>query len=141
MALDLKCKCGHNRQDHFHSQLECERCECGEFQLNTDINITLNYQDDTFYKLIEEIKFLHDKKRQDYGQEGDPLANVRASQQFGVSPWLGAIIRLNDKVTRIGSFAKKGVLANESIEDSMMDIAVYALIALQLYREEKANAG
>jgi len=47
------------------------------------------------------------------------------------------LVRLNDKIVRLKSFAKKGKLANESAKDSMMDIAVYALIALILYEEEK----
>jgi len=91
--------------------------------------------DQKFDSLLREIAALHDKKAQDYGSYDDPLANVRASLGFGIPPWLGAVLRLNDKVVRIQSFARKGILANESLEDSILDIAVYALIALQLYRE------
>jgi len=92
--------------------------------------------DPRFHALLREIGDLHDKKQQDYGSDTDPLANVRASQQYGVAPWIGTLVRMNDKVHRLQQFAKKGALANESAEDSMMDIAVYALIALVLYREE-----
>ncbi len=35
--------------------------------------------------------------------------------------------------------AERGTLANESAEDSMMDVAVYALIALRLYRESSQS--
>jgi len=96
--------------------------------------------DSRFHLLINEMAALHDRKQCDYGTDGDPFANVRASEQFGVSPWVGALIRLNDKVTRLKSFAQKGALANESAEDSMLDIAVYALISLILYREEAVDA-
>lgn len=89
-----------------------------------------------FHELLNQIGELHDQKRADYGSDTDPFANVRASQEFGVAPWIGALIRLNDKVTRLKTFAMKGELQNESAEDSMMDIAVYALIGLLLYREE-----
>jgi hypothetical protein len=89
-----------------------------------------------FHALLEKIGALHDKKQRDYGSATDPFANVRASQEFGVKPWVGALVRLNDKVTRLKAFATKGELANESAEDSMLDIAVYALIALILYQEE-----
>ena len=88
-----------------------------------------------FHRLLTEIGALHDRKQRDYGSSSDPFANVRASQEFGVPAWVGALIRLNDKVTRLKSFATRGELANESAEDSMLDIAVYALIALILYRE------
>lgn len=91
--------------------------------------------DPRFHALLKEIGDLHDKKQEDYGVETDPFANVRASEDFGVDSWVGALVRLNDKVTRLKHFAQKKTLANESAEDSMMDIAVYALIALILYRE------
>ncbi len=96
--------------------------------------------DPRFHALLKEIGELHDRKQSDYGAEKDPFANVRASEKWGVAPWVGALVRLNDKVTRLQSFARKGSLANESAEDSMLDIAVYALISLILYREEKERA-
>jgi hypothetical protein len=92
--------------------------------------------DPRFHELLDEIGRLHDKKQQDYGTDVDPFANVRASEEFGVAPWIGSLVRMNDKVTRLKSFARKGTLANESVEDSLLDIAVYALIGLILYREE-----
>lgn len=95
--------------------------------------------DPRFHALLREIGKLHDKKQQDYGAEGDPFANVRASSNWGIAPWVGALCRLNDKVHRLQQYAKKGVLANESAKDSMMDIAVYALIAYILYEEENGQ--
>ncbi len=92
--------------------------------------------DPRFHALLDEIKELHDRKQKDYGKDLDPFANVRSSEDFGVLPWIGALIRANDKMTRLQSFAVKGELENESAEDSMLDLAVYALIALILYREE-----
>lgn len=96
--------------------------------------------DPRFHALLDEIGKLHDRKQEDYGADHDPFANVRASGEFGVAPWIGALVRLNDKVTRLKQFSRKGVLANESAEDSMLDIAVYSLIALVLYREATEKA-
>lgn len=92
--------------------------------------------DPRFHDLLTQIGELHDAKQRDYGADSDPFANVRASERWGIQPWVGALVRLNDKVHRLQQFALKGELENESAEDSMMDIAVYALIALILYREE-----
>jgi hypothetical protein len=89
-----------------------------------------------FHELLREIGELHDRKQADYGSEKDPLANVRASEEWGIPAWVGALIRLNDKVNRLKAFARKRSLANESAEDSMVDIAVYALIARILYEQE-----
>lgn len=89
-----------------------------------------------FYGVLAEAARLHDKKQRDYGSDADPFANVRASEDFGIPGWLGCIIRGNDKVRRIQSFATRGELANESIEDALIDLLVYAGIALVLYREQ-----
>jgi len=97
--------------------------------------------DTRFHELLKQIGEMHDRKQKDYGSDDDPFANVRASQEWGVEPWVGALVRLNDKVHRLQQFARKGELANESAEDSMLDIAVYSLIALILYREEDETEG
>jgi len=78
---------------------------------------------------------MHLRKSHDYGTGEDPMANLRDTGKFGIPPWLGSMVRLNDKVNRIASFAKKGTLVNESVEDSLIDIAVYAAMTLVLYRE------
>lgn len=88
-----------------------------------------------FRNTVWEILMLHAKKQRDYGNASDPFANVRASEDFGVPGWKGSLIRLNDKVTRLKNYSLTGTLANESVEDSLMDMAVYAIIALCLYRE------
>ena len=81
---------------------------------------------------------MHDVKQSDYGSDNDPFANVRATEEWGIPAWVGAMIRLNDKVARLKSLASKGSLNNEAATDSFMDIAVYALIAHVLF-EESAN--
>ena len=88
------------------------------------------------HALLKEMGELHDRKQKDYGTSQDPFANVRGSLDFGVKPWVGAMIRLNDKVKRLQSHAQGSPLANEGALDSMMDIAVYALIAYVLYEQE-----
>ena len=93
-----------------------------------------------FHQILKELGDLHDKKQLDYGRGNDPFANVRASLDWGVPAWVGAMIRLNDKVKRLQSFSIKGSLANEGVEDSLRDISVYAAIALVLYEEESKKA-
>ncbi len=88
-----------------------------------------------FHELLAEIGELHDRKQADYGRGDDPFANVRASEEWNVPPWVGAMIRLNDKVRRLQSLLINGKLENESAEDSLNDIAVYALIARVLMEE------
>ena len=94
---------------------------------------------DRFHELLRELGDLHDQKQADYGKDDDPFANVRASQEWGVQPWVGAMIRLTDKVRRLQRYAEKGSLANEGVEDSLKDISVYALIALVLWEQQGAR--
>ena len=91
--------------------------------------------DEKFEQRLLALARLHELKARDYGSEDDSYANVRSSAEFGVPAWIGALVRLNDKVTRLKQFARRGSLANESAVDSMRDIAVYAVIAEILYGE------
>lgn len=79
---------------------------------------------------------MHDQKQKDYGHDHDPFANVRASEDFGIPGWIGCMTRANDKMKRIQKFAQGEELLNESVEDSLMDLAVYALIGLVLFRQQ-----
>jgi hypothetical protein len=89
-----------------------------------------------FEEVIDEILAMHRRKGADYGTDQDFFANVSASSSWGIAPWIGAMMRANDKVVRLQSFAKGSTLQNEGVEDSLLDIATYAVIALCLYRRE-----
>lgn len=88
-----------------------------------------------FHEILKELGSLHDQKQLDYGSDTDPFANVRATEGWNIPGWVGASIRLGDKVQRLKSMWRNGYLANEAVEDSLRDIAVYAIIALVLYEE------
>lgn len=90
-----------------------------------------------YLKLLDEMKELHCRKAADYGRGEDPFANVRAAVDFGIPAWVGVVIRANDKMHRIKSFLQNGELKNESLDDSLLDLAAYSLIALVLLREER----
>lgn len=89
-----------------------------------------------FHELLMELGDLHDMKQQDYGNNDDPFANVRATQEWGIPAWVGAMIRANDKIVRMKSMFRNGDLMNEAVEDSFRDLAVYAIIGLVLYEQD-----
>ncbi len=91
--------------------------------------------DPRFAGVLAELQQMHDGKQQDYGRPADPFANVRASEDFGIPGWVGALVRGNDKIRRLMKAAAGGTLVNEGIEDSLKDLAVYAIIGLILFRE------
>lgn len=96
-----------------------------------------------FHDLLKVMGDLHDRKQKDYGRDDDPFRNVRNSAEFGVPAWVGCMMRANDKMARIQGAAQQllessGIhMANESLEDSLLDLAVYSIIGLILYREEQ----
>ena len=84
-----------------------------------------------FKSICQEIVSLHEKKNKDYGNAAD--ASYR---EFGIVSY---VIRLNDKMNRLKSLTKPGVIQevkDESIEDTLMDLAAYAIMALESIRNK-----
>ncbi len=89
-----------------------------------------------FCAVLDEIKQLHLRKTLDYGCDEDALSNIRSSSDvINVSPWAGCILRISDKMHRLRSYFRRGRVEFDGIEDTLLDIAAYAVIALVLYRE------
>lgn len=95
-----------------------------------------------FYKLLEQMAALHSRKNHDYAGTKDPLRNLKSSARLGLDPVTGVLVRLQDKMSRLESFAQQGELLvkDESVEDTLMDLAVYSLLGIILRREGKTNA-
>src|SRR5690606_11961083 len=95
-----------------------------------------------FHETLNMLGELHDRKQADYGVSDDPFYNIRASEQFGIPGWVGAVLRGTDKVRRLEKAARQVVagepvdLANEGVEDSLLDLAVYAVIAYVMFTED-----
>ena len=90
-------------------------------------------------RIFNELVELHKAKDTDYSGENGSLSNFRACEAFGVPAWKGAAIRLSDKWSRFMSLMANGESAavkDEPLEDTLKDIAVYAVIVLAL-REYK----
>lgn len=90
-----------------------------------------------FREILEQIGEMHDKKSADYGNGNDPYFNLRMCERGGLDAWKGVIVRLGDKYARLLTFMGHGELKNESVEDAFMDMAVYAILGLVLFREKK----
>jgi len=90
-----------------------------------------------FKTLLEEIEKLHDSKNHDYTPDADPLANLRRCEAFGIPAWKGVLVRLTDKASRIEQLASGKAPKHESLRDSLIDQAVYSLLAVILLDEAK----
>ncbi len=90
-----------------------------------------------FYELLSEMAELHSNKNHDYTDGSDPFLNFRLCEQLSIPAWKGVLVRLGDKFSRITNFAKRENLKvpSESFRDTLLDNAVYSLIALILFEE------
>jgi len=97
-----------------------------------------------FYELLDGMAKLHSEKNHDYAGTDDPLKNLRSSTRLGLEPFMGVLVRLQDKWSRLESYAKQGnlLVKGEGVEDTLMDNAVYSLLAIILLQEagEKQQA-
>ena len=75
------------------------------------------------------IKNLLIRKNHDYGNS--------FSKQFEKYGLLSGIIRLDDKMSRLDSLIQNKALVNESIEDTVADIAGYAILLLIELRKKQ----
>ena len=95
-------------------------------------------------EIIEkEIKaILEILKKKDADYSGDtPLSNFNMAKLLGISPFQGVLLRMGDKFSRICSLSKKaGEVKEETIKDTLRDLAGYALIALAIRERENEDA-
>lgn len=82
-----------------------------------------------FDGICHDLMALHARKNKDYGN-----AAHESYKEFGL---ISYVIRLNDKMKRLKSLTKPGVeqeVKGESIEDTLMDLAAYAIMAIESMR-------
>lgn len=82
------------------------------------------------YKLIKQ-------KNLDYSSEEDPLLNFRRHGLFGM------LVRMDDKMARLGNFSKKGVFSvvTETLNDTLLDIINYCILFAFWVEETKEKLG
>lgn len=81
--------------------------------------------EEAFNLITEEMLTVFIKKHKDYGK-----GNILDTEELGI------VFRVSDKLNRLKNILSKGKSPkNEGIDDSWMDIGVYAVIAL-MYRKK-----
>ena len=104
-----------------------------------EVKDTKQYGHPRFYETLKAMADLHSRKNHDYAGTSDPLKNLRACERLELSPFLGVMVRLQDKWSRLEEFVKSGKLMvkGESVKDTLMDNAVYSILAIILYEEQE----
>lgn len=84
-----------------------------------------------FQKITGEMLALTSAKNADYASDSDPFANFRT---FGE---LGILVRMSDKFARLKTLLvdkKDATVANETVEDTILDLATYSVLLLTYRR-------
>ncbi len=91
-----------------------------------------------FYELLELEAKLHSSKNQDYAKEESPLSNFYlVAESLGIKPSDVALMHIATKYFRIVNLSQEGRdPMNESKEDTLSDMAIYAKIMRILLEEE-----
>ena len=74
-------------------------------------------------EIANEIVKLLIKKQRDYGHD-----NINAFGEYGI------LVRANDKIARLKNLKGNETVENESVDDSWLDLAGYAILALMVSR-------
>ncbi|HCQ90640.1 MAG TPA: hypothetical protein DIU45_13990 [Clostridium sp.] len=82
-------------------------------------------------EICKELNSLYTRKNHDYGDSFG-----KGFKEYGM---VMPIIRLEDKLSRLKSLIKTENKVDESIEDTLMDLANYSIMTLIELKEEKVK--
>ena len=84
-------------------------------------------------------------KNADYSgsDQKDPLKNFKSAAELGVDPFVGILIRMSDKWMRIQNLTRTGKqsVKDEALEDTLRDLANYAILAIMAMKDAKKEGG
>lgn len=102
-----------------------------EWQEDSEYEIILSDISNTFEGVCNDIIRLHNAKDKDYGSSAEDTF-----KEYGLVSYL---VRLSDKLNRLKSLTRSGVreVNDESVEDTLQDLAAYAIMAVVSLRNKK----
>lgn len=79
------------------------------------------------------------QKNADYAGPIDPFKNFRGAGVIDITPEKAVLIRILDKIARVNNLLSKKTpsVSSESIEDTLMDMANYAIILKVMLSTER----
>lgn len=103
---------------------------------------TLNAED-VFERVLIDMVKVSRKKRADYASDSDPLSNFKGTAEaLGLSGFgsvEAALFNVLQKIERLKALRNNGRMSepqNESVTDTYLDLAVYAVFTYALHKEQ-----
>ena len=102
--------------------------------------MTLAEQKQLFQKISFTMEEILTNKGNDYAN-ADRLSNFKlAAELCGISPEINCLSLISTKVARLGVLLNNDSIFNESVEDSIIDLANYSVLLYMIIKENEKKA-
>ena len=97
------------------------------------------FKDETALSILDNMQSVYEAKDNDYSATGLPMGNLRKCEDAGIEAWRGCLVRIGDKMSRLENFLKEKeyLVISEKAEDTVIDLANYAILMSCLIQEIK----
>jgi hypothetical protein len=111
-----------------------------QFYDKTIIQIKSMFKDETALDILDNMQAVYEAKDNDYSATGLPMGNLRKCEDAGIDAWRGCLVRIGDKMSRLENFLKEKeyLVISEKAEDTVVDLANYAILMSCLLEELKS---
>jgi hypothetical protein len=110
-----------------------------KFYDKTILQIKSMFKDETALGILDNMQSVYEAKDSDYSATGLPMGNLRKCEDAGIEAWRGCLVRIGDKMSRLENFLKEKeyLVISEKAEDTVVDLANYAILMSCLIEEIK----
>jgi len=120
-----------DKLEHIANELPLEKAD-PLYDLMLELGELIDDGVGPFIDITNSLTKIYQAKNQDYGNSFE-----RSLYKFGL---VASIIRLSDKMNRIESLSQtKAKVESESIEDTLLDLANYAIMTVIWLRKSRVN--
>jgi hypothetical protein len=99
------------------------------------------FKEETALDILDNMQSVYEAKDNDYSATGLPMGNLRKCEDAGIDSWRGCLVRIGDKMSRLENFLKDKafIVISEKAEDTVIDLANYAILMSCLIEEIKPS--
>jgi hypothetical protein len=103
------------------------------------LQIKQRFEYETAINILDNMQSVYEAKDNDYSATGLPMGNLRKCEDAGIDAWRGCLVRIGDKMSRLENFLKEKeyLVISEKAEDTVVDLANYAILMSCLIEEIK----
>lgn len=110
-----------------------------KFYDKTILTLKGMFKDKTALDILDNMQKVYEAKDNDYSATGLPMGNLRKCEDADIDAWRGCLVRIGDKMSRLENFLKdkQFMVISEKAEDTVIDLANYAILMSCLVEEAK----